>query len=542
MLREGTDTSQGKAQILSNIGACIAVVECVKSTLGPRGMDKLIHQGEKATVTNDGATIIQLLDIVHPAAKALADVAESQDNEVGDGTTSVMILAGEFLKEAKGFIEDGMHSRIIIKGFRDATQKAVMKIRDLEHKVVNNQSPEFRELLIKCAKTSLNSKLVSSYKEFFAEIVVNAVMKLDEDLEKNMIGIKHVQGGSVMNSFLVDGVAFKKTFSYAGFEQQPKKFTDPKIVLLNIELELKSEKENAEIRIESPEDYQSIVDAEWDIIYTKLENIVKSGAQIVLSKLPIGDLATQYFADRNMFCAGRVAQEDLQRVAKATGAHILTTVSEIGESSLGTVGNFEEMQVGSDRYNIFKDCPHSRTATIVLRGGAEQYIEEAERSLNDAIMVVRRAVKHASVVAGGGAIEMELSRVIRDYSRSISGKHQLVVNAYARALEIIPKTLAENAGFDAVEILNKLRQKHATAGIEGRWFGVDVNRGSIMDTFENNIWEPSLVKINAISAACEAACLVLSVDETVKAAKSENEVTGAEQAMRGRGRGRRFRK
>jgi T-complex protein 1 subunit eta len=352
-----------------------------------------------------------------------------------------------------------------------------------------------------------------------------------------------VQGGSVLNSFLVDGVAFKKTFSYAGFEQQPKKFENPKVILLNLELELKSEKENAEIRIENPEDYQSIVDAEWDIIYSKLENIVKTGAKVVLSKLPIGDLATQYFADRNMFCAGRVAQEDLLRVAKATGGQILTTVSEVAESSLGDVGNFEEMQIGAERYNIFKDCPHSKTATIVLRGGAEQYIEEAERSLNDAIMVVRRVIKNASVVAGGGAIEMELSRIIREYSRTISGKHQLVVNAFARALEIIPKTLAENAGFDAVEILNKLRQKHASAGSEGRWFGVDVNKGSIFDTFEHSIWEPSLVKINAISAACEAACLVLSVDETVKASKNEPDPTQAEQVMRGRGRGgRRFRK
>jgi T-complex protein 1 subunit eta len=506
-------------------------------------MDKLIHQGDKATVTNDGATIIKLLDIVHPAAKALADVAVAQDNEVGDGTTSVMVLAGEFLREAKGFIEDGMHPRIIIKGCRDASSIAIRKIKDIEHKVNNHQSPEFRELLVKCAKTSLNSKLVSSYKEFFAEIVVDAVMKLDADLEKDMIGIKHVQGGSVLNSFLVDGVAFKKTFSYAGFEQQPKKFETPKVVLLNLELELKSEKENAEIRIENPDDYQSIVDAEWDIIYGKLDAIARTGAQVVLSKLPIGDLATQYFADRNMFCAGRVAQEDLLRVAKATGGQILTTVSEVAESSLGKVGCFEELQVGAERYNIFKDCPHSKTATIILRGGAEQYIEEAERSLNDAIMVVRRAIKNAAVVAGGGAIEMELSRIIREYSRTISGKHQLVVNSFARALEVIPKTLAENAGFDAVEILNKLRQKHATAGNEGRWFGVDVAKGSVMDTFENSIWEPSLVKINAISAACEAACLVLSVDETVKAAKSEQEVTQAEQALRGRGRGgRRFRK
>ena len=514
------------------------MVECVKSTLGPRGMDKLIHQGEKATVTNDGATIIQLLDVVHPAAKALADVAESQDKEIGDGTTSVMILSGEFLKEAKSFIEDGMHSRIIIKGFRDAASIAIRKIKDMEHKVTNHQSPEFKELLLKCARTSLNSKLVASYKDFFADIVVDAVMKLDSDLDKSMIGIKHVQGGSVLNSFLVDGVAFKKTFSYAGFEQQPKRFENPKIVLLNLELELKSEKENAEIRIDNPEDYQSIVDAEWDIIYGKLENIARTGAQVVLSKLPIGDLATQYFADRHVFCAGRVAQEDLLRVAKATGGQILTTVSEVPEAALGTVGLFEEQQVGADRYNIFKICPHSKTATIVLRGGAEQYIEEAERSLNDAIMVVRRVIKNACVVAGGGAVEMELSRIIREYSRTISGKHQLVVNSFAKALEIIPKTLAENAGFDAVEILNKLRQKHATAGAEGRWFGVDVQKGSIFDTFEQNIWEPSLVKINAISAACEAACLILSVDETVKAAKAEQEVTGAEQALRGRGRGR----
>lgn len=542
LLREGTDTSQGKAQVLSNISACLAVVECVKSTLGPRGMDKLIHQGEKATVTNDGATIIQLLDIVHPAAKALADIAESQDKEVGDGTTSVMILAGEFLKEAKSFIEDGMHPRIIIKGFRDAASIAIRKIKDMEHKVTNHQSAEFKDLLIKCARTSLNSKLVASYKEFFSDIVVDAVLKLDENLDKNMIGIKHVSGGSVLNSFLVDGVAFKKTFSYAGFEQQPKKFENPKVILLNLELELKSEKENAEIRIENPEDYQSIVDAEWDIIYGKLENIAKTQAQVVLSKLPIGDLATQYFADRNMFCAGRVSQDDLQRVAKATGGQILTTVSEVPASALGTVGLFEEIQLGSERYNIFKNCPHSKTATIVLRGGAEQYIEEAERSLNDAIMVVRRVIKNANVVAGGGAIEMELSRIIREYSRTISGKHQLVVNSFAKALEVIPKTLAENAGFDAVEILNKLRQKHATAGAEGRWYGVDVQKGSIFDTFENSIWEPSLIKINAISSACEAACLILSVDETVKAAKAEQEVTGAEMALRGRGRGRRFRK
>ena len=237
---------------------------------------------------------------------------------------------------------------------------------------------------------------------------------------------------------MVDGVAFKKTFSYAGFEQQPKKFANPKILLLNLELELKAEKENAEIRIENIEDYQSFVDAEWNIIYQKIDAIVESGAQIILSKLPIGDLATQKFADKDLFCAGRVPQEDLMRVAKATGAQIQTTVNGLTPKVLGTCGEFEEVQLGAERYNLFKYCEQTRSATIVLRGGADQFLEEAERSLNDAIMIVRRAIRSYAVVGGGGAIEMELSRFLREHVKMISGKQQLVVNAFAKALEIIP--------------------------------------------------------------------------------------------------------
>lgn len=260
---------------------------------------------------------------------------------------------------------------------------------------------ERRKTLLRCACTSLNSKLLSNYQDHFAELVVSAVEKLDANLlDKDLIGIKMVTGGSVTDSFLVNGVAFKKTFSYAGFEQQPKKFVNPKICLLNIELELKAEKENAEIRIEKPSDYQSIVEAEWQIIFSKLKNIVDSGADIILSKLPIGDLATQYFADRGKFCAGRVPQEDILRVQKATGAIIQTTVNGLLPNVLGTCGEFEEVQIGAERYNLFKDCKESKTATIILRGGAEQFIQEAERSLNDAIMIVRRAMKTTQVVAG----------------------------------------------------------------------------------------------------------------------------------------------
>lgn len=471
------------------------------------------------TISNDGATIIQLLDIVHPAAKTLVDIAKSQDNEVGDGTTSVVLFAGELLNQSKQFIEEGMHPSVIIKGYREAMTKSIDRIRECSIKIAEEEGR--RDILKECAQTSLNSKIISKYKEFFSEMVVQAVEILESDLDKSFIGIKKVTGGSVTDSFLVEGVAFKKTFSYAGFEQQPKKFVNPKICLLNLELELKSEKENAEVRLDSPEDYQKIVDAEWTLIYEKLDKIIASGSQVILSKLPIGDLATQYFADRGLFCAGRVPNDDLLRLAKSTGGVVQTTVNELTDDVLGTCGVFEEKQLGNERYNFFTQCIGTKSCTIVLRGGADQYIEEAERSLNDAIMIVRRAVKANAVVAGGGAIEMELSRFLREYLRSISGKQQLVINGFAKALEIIPKTLAENSGMDSTDVLNKLRQKHTQDLEDGIWFGVDVINGRCANMYKEFVWEPELVRINVISAATEAACTILSVDQTIKNPKSE---------------------
>jgi T-complex protein 1 subunit eta len=522
LLKEGTDTSQGKPQLISNINACLAVVDAVRTTLGPRGMDKLIHDDKgTTTISNDGATIMKLLDIVHPAAKILVDIAKSQDAEVGDGTTTVVLLTGEFLREAKPFVEDGVHPQLIIRAFRVAANLLVKKVRELAMSIEGKSLEEKKSLLEKCAATTLSSKLVGGEKEYFAKMVVDAVTTLGEDSRLSMIGIKKVQGGTMRDSFLVKGVAFKKTFSYAGFEQQPKKFENPKILLLNLELELKSEKENAEVRLSDPAQYQSIVDAEWNIIYEKLDNCVKSGAKIVLSRLAIGDLGTQYFADRDVFCAGRVMEEDLQRVAIATGGSIQTTVNNIVPEVLGECEIFEERQVGNERFNIFTGCPRGQTATIVLRGGADQFIEEAERSLHDAIMIVRRALKNSTVVAGGGAIDMELSRYLRQHARTIAGKSQLFINSYAKALEVIPRQLCENAGFDATDVLSKLRQKHGQG--EGALYGVDINTGGIIDTYANFVWEPAVVKINAITAATEAACLVLSVDETIKNPKIKTE-------------------
>uniref|UniRef100_H2Z7T9 CCT-eta n=1 Tax=Ciona savignyi TaxID=51511 RepID=H2Z7T9_CIOSA len=409
LLKEGTDSSQGIPQLVSNINACQVISEAIRTTLGPRGMDKLIVDNRgKATISNDGATILKLLDVVHPAAKTLVDISKSQDSEVGDGTTTVTLLAAELLKQAKCFVEDGVHPQLIVRAYRQATNLAIQKIKEIQVKIKTSDPKEQRGLLEKCAATALNSKLIASYKDLFAPMVVDAVMLLDDLLPLKMIGIKKISGGALEESKLVSGVAFKKTFSYAGFEMQRKKYKNPKIVLLNVELELKSEKENAE------------------------------------------------------------------------------------------------------------------------------FMEETERSLHDAIMIVRRAIKNDAVVAGGGAIEMEISKHLRSHARTIRGKQQLIISAYGKALEIIARQLCENAGFDATNILNKLRQVHATE--DGKWFGVDINNEDITDNFAACVWEPSIVKINALTAAAEAACLILSVDETVKNPRSGQGDQAGPPAGRGRGR------
>lgn len=386
----------------------------------------------------------------------------------------------------------------------------------------------------------MNSKLIVSQRPFFANMVVDAVTTLDpNDLDESLIGVKRVPGGAMQDSLLIKGVAFKKTFSYAGFEQQPKSFSDPKVLCLNVELELKAEKDNAEVRINEVSEYQAIVDAEWQIIYAKLEAIVKTGAKVVLSKLPIGDLATQYFADRDIFCAGRVAADDLRRVVEAVGGSVQSTCSEIHDEHLGTCERFDERQIGGERFNIFEGCPKAKTVTMILRGGAQQFIAEVERSLHDAVMIVKRAIKNNSVVAGGGATEMEVSRHLREYSKTIHGKQQLMIAAFAKALEIIPRQLSDNAGFEATDILNKLRMRHAQGHT---WDGVDVENEDVTDCMEAFVWEPALVKLNAMSSATEAACTILSVDETIRANASEQGQPGprappgaAQRALRPRG-------
>ncbi|KAF8140676.1 TCP-1/cpn60 chaperonin family-domain-containing protein [Boletus edulis] len=528
LLREGTDSSQGNPQLLSNISACLAISQTLLSTLGPRGMDKLIvNERGDAQITNDGATILKLLDIVHPAARTLVDIARAQDAEVGDGTTSVVLLAAQLLKEVRGYIEEGVSPHIIMKGFRKASQLAAEHVKAIQISLIDFPTffpGHFRSLLLKIASTSMSSKLIHSEKPFFSKMVVDAVQCLDQDdLDESLIGVKKIPGGGMQDS-----------------NQNP--FKNPLILSLNVELELKAEKDNAEVRVEAVSDYQAIVDAEWEIIYRKLEAIEKTGAKVVLSKLPIGDLATQWFADRDIFCAGRVPAGDLRRVCQAVGGSIQSTCSDMTRDDLGACGSFEEIQIGGERYNIFKECPKAKTCTLILRGGAEQFIEEVERSLHDAIMVVKRAIRNGDVVAGGGAVEMDVSAHIRKHALSIPGKQQLIMAAFAKALEIIPRQICDNAGLDSTDILNKLRMRHAAGD---RWCGVDVDGADgVRDNMEAFVWEPPLVKLNAFSSATEAACLILSVDETVRNPQSEAQNSGprappgtAQRALRGRGRG-----
>ncbi|KAF2399949.1 hypothetical protein EJ06DRAFT_522156 [Trichodelitschia bisporula] len=542
VLREGTDQSQGRGQVLSNINACLAVQSTVKGTLGPYGGDLLlVDENGRQTITNDGATVMKLLDIVHPAARILTDIARSQDAEVGDGTTSVVVIAGEILREIKEHVEQGVSSQVIIKGLRRASTMAVNKIREI---AVNTAEANQRDTLLKLAATAMSSKLIHRNADFFTKMVVDAVLTLDqEDINEGLIGVKKITGGALQDSLFVNGVAFKKTFSYAGFEQQPKSFTNPKIVCLNVELELKSEKDNAEVRVEQVSEYQAIVDAEWKIIYDKMEACFKTGASVVLSKLPIGDLATQYFADRNVFCAGRLASDDMERVCLATGAKVQSTCSDIREEHLGTCAVFEERQIGGERFNFFEGCPAAQTCTLVLRGGAEQFIAEVERSLHDAIMIVKRAIKNRSIVAGGGACEMEISAYLHGYAdEKVPHKQQTIIKSFAKALEVIPRQLCDNAGFDSTDILNRLRVEHRKGN---RWAGVDFVGQGVANNMEKFVWEPALVKINALQAATEAACLILSVDETIKNQESQQPQGpqrglppgAAQRALRGRGRG-----
>nr|UXY87284.1 T-complex protein1 eta SU [Cryptomonas sp.] len=506
---------------LSNIESCIKIADFIRTTLGPSSMDKIISINKTENIiTNDGATVLSYLNISHPVAKILVEISKSQDFEVGDGTTSVCLFSAELLSAAKNLIEEGIHPKTISKCFRKSGLIAAQMLDEISEKQANTDLQLAKKTLMSCCATSLNSKLISGKRHVFSEMIVNICTYMGNEFDSNMIGVKSVVGGSVNDSFFIKGIAIKKPFTYAGFEKQFKKYYFPNVLAINIELELKTEKNNAESRIKTVKNYQSIIDAEWSIIYEKLDRIANSKAKVVFSKLPIGDLATQYFAERGILCGGRIPNDDMIRIAKGSSAQVITSISSINIFALGKCNLIEERQIGGERFLIMLGCK-TESVTIILRGASNNLLDEAKRCLNDGMMVVKKAMKNRSIVAGAGATEMRLSCKLRKYANTLNGQDQLIISKYAQALEIIPRTICENAGLDFMSLISELRYNHNN---HNNWNGIDIEKGKMFDAYENYIWEPVIVKSNAIQAATEAACTILTIDNILSISEKDEDV------------------
>lgn len=499
-----SDPREGRLQVLSNIDVCVKISSFLESTLGPYGMDKLFS-GKELVVTNDGATILKHMKIIHPIGKLLSALSESQDNEVGDGTTSVVVLATEILNCLKPLIKDNFPFEVIKECLDELRMKCMGYLEEMK--------VEFDDdIVYKLAETCVTSKSIRHEKEHFARMIVDAMKQVNmEDAES--IGIKKIQGGSINDSSVVNGVAFEKCFTYAGYEQQPKKILNPKILCLNVELEWKSERDNAELRIKNVEEYQKIVDAEWTIIRRKLDEIIECGANVVLSSLPIGDYATQYFARNNIFCAGRVSKDDLYRVVKSCGGSVLSSTDYL-DNCLGSCLVFEERQLGKVRYNYFEGGDMN-ACTMILRGPGNEMLEEIARAVNDAICVVKTTLKTKTVVTGGGSVEMELSKELRGIATEYKDKKMFVARAVAQAFEKIPLLLARNFGLDTVSVIQDLRKRHVSGDVHK---GVGVKK--VEDMRSAGVYEPLEVKKNMVKAAFNAVSSIIMIDSTIIAERN----------------------
>ncbi|KAM0688426.1 hypothetical protein COBT_000317 [Conglomerata obtusa] len=501
------DNRQGTSQIISNIKLLDRLSSYLKTTLGPYGLDKLIVTGSKILITNDGATIMKSLNLNHPAAKLMKSISVSQDDEVGDGTTSVVLLTVEILKSLEEIIKKNNvmtvyeHIDNILVDCLNVIEENCIDIED------ENNIESRKVYLQKLAKTALTSKVVKYDKDHFSKMIVDG---LQEDTN---IVIKKTKGGSCKDSFLFSGIAFEKCFTYAGYEQQPKFIENPLVLLTNIELEWKSERENAEMKIKNVEEYQNIVDAEWKIITDKLDFIVKTGAKVVLSNLAIGDYATQYFAKFGIFCAGRVNSNDINKIKECSGAQILSSLNDKGidvNNFLGKFELFEEKQVGNFRYNFL----HTKnSSTLILRGPGDEILNEMERSLNDAIMIVKKNMKtKLKIITGGGSNEMSISTELKKLAYNYSTEIMFVYLAIAEAFENYISILSSNFGLDSLLVISKLRVKHK----EGeKYFGVLNDTGLIGDMFEMGVFEPLSVKRNIIINAFNAVKTILMIDSTI---------------------------
>jgi thermosome len=517
ILKEGTTRQRGREAQRQNMLAARIVAEMLKSTLGPRGMDKmLVDSIGDITITNDGATIMDEIEAEHPAVKLLVNVAKTQDKEVGDGTTSVVVLTGALLKKAEELLDRDIHPSVICSGFRKAEARAQEVLQRIAKPVDFND----RATLMNIASTAMRSKSVEYLREYLASIAVDAVLKIVEDRDgKKYADIDNIQvikkpGKSVAETQLINGLIIDKEVVHPGM---PKRIENAKIALLNCPLEIEKTEFSAEIRIRDPSQMKAFLDEESRMLKNMVDNIAATGANVVFCQKGIDDMAQYFLAKKGILAVRRVKESDMQKLSRATGARIVTNIDDLKPEDLGSAELVEERKIGEDRMVFVEGCKDPKAVAILVRGGFERAVDEAERSLHDALSVVADIVKDPRIVYGGGAVEAEIAKEIRRFATQISGREQLAVQAFAEAIEVIPQALAENAGLDPIDILVELRAKHEEP--EGYRYGVDVFSGKVADMSTLNVIEPIIVKSKAISAAVEAAITILRIDDVVIASK-----------------------
>src|SRR2546425_2012907 len=513
ILKEGTGRSTGKEAQRNNITAAKIIAETVRTTLGPRGMDKmLVSTIGDVTITNDGATIMKELDVQHPAAKMLVEVSKTQDNEVGDGTTTAVLLSGELLEKAEKLLDKDVHPTVIVDGYKKAAEKAIEILDKLSIPVTEKDDATLRQV----AMTSMYSKGIVVAKEKFAEIAVKAVKQVAEkadgvikaDIDQIKILKKHGRG--LEETELVRGIVVDKEFAHA---QMPKTVTPARIALLNAKLEIEKTEFDAKININSPEQMQLFIEEEEKMLSDMVSQIEKVGANLVFCEKGIDDVALHFLAKKGIAAVKNVSTGDMEKLSKATGGRILASVKELTKDGLGEAKIVEELKIGDDKLVYVRDAKNPKAVTIVIRGGTEHVVDEADRSLHDALCVVRNALEAGKILAGGGAPEAELSKRLREYAVRVGGREQLAIEAFAEALEAVPTTLAENAGFEPIDVLVELRSKHEKAA--NPWFGVDVYSGEIKDMKKLNVLEPLRVKQQVVKSASEAASMILRIDDVI---------------------------
>ncbi len=517
VLKEGTRRERGKGAQFNNIAAAKAVADAVRSTLGPRGMDKmLVDSLGDVVITNDGVTILKEIDIEHPAAKMLVEVAKTQDEEAGDGTTTAVILAGELLKKAEDLIEQNIHPTVIASGYRLASEKA----REILEKVATKISAKDADTLKKVGMTSMSSKSASGHKELLADISVKAVSTVAEQradgsyfVDDDNIQIVKKQGGSIADTELVDGIIVDKERVHPGM---PSEVRDAKIALVDAALEVKKTEIDAKIEITDPTQLQAFLNEEEGMLKRMVETVKKSGATLLFSQKGIDDLAQHYLAKEGIYAVRRVKKSDMEKLAKATGGKIVTKLDELSKDDLGYAKLAYEKKIGDDSMTFVTGCKNPKAVSILIRGGTEHVVDEVERSLEDSTSVVAVAIEDGKVVTGGGSSATEIALGLRDYASTVGGREQIAIEAFADAMESVPRTLSENAGLDPIDILIELRKEHKKGNKNA---GVNVFTGKISDMKKENVIEPIRVGSQAISSATDAAVMVLRIDDVI-AAKS----------------------